>query len=194
MCDIAGTRYGYIMSEENFVACCFHKPVAKPAGPATRPIKQAAGSPKLNVALMPVPWAQHGEEQLTTGLALWWISMLALLDFHYRALVPKADMVGINEWEPAFLDEERGWVYRYRYSKWEERTSELPPAYRAPSPGNQAAFEAAVGINMDPDFELYDAGVVDSSFFGHHYPLDELDVAEDIADVYAANSPREGDA
>ncbi|KAI0187355.1 hypothetical protein EV127DRAFT_315645, partial [Xylaria flabelliformis] len=23
MCDIAGTRYGYIMTEEHFVACCF---------------------------------------------------------------------------------------------------------------------------------------------------------------------------
>ncbi|KAL7929523.1 hypothetical protein V8C35DRAFT_315468 [Trichoderma chlorosporum] len=202
MCETAGTRYGYIMTEEDFVACCFHKAEAEPAGPARR----KDGSLAMKVALMPVPWEQHGEEQLTTDLALWWMSMLALSDSRHRALVLKADMVGIGEWEPAFLDEERGWVRRHRYSKFEERTGQPPPpAYQAPSPGNQAAFEVSIGINMDLDFNLYDdsfgihghvdgAGLVDGPFFGHPDPVDEFVGAGDIADVYAANSRWEGDA
>lgn len=150
LCDMAKTRYGYIVTDQDLVACCFHKTEARTG--------QAAGSTAAadwKVALMPVPWTRHGEAQLTTDLALWWLCMLALSAPQHRALVAGADVVGIGEWEVRYVDDERGWVRRHRYYHVEQPADPPPPpVYQTPSPGNPAAFAAAVGIHMDPTFDL----------------------------------------
>lgn len=91
--------------------------------------------------------------------------MLALSAPEHRALVTEADMVGIGEWEVRYVDEERGWVRRHRYSDIEQPADPPPPpVYQTPSPGNRAVFTAAVGIHMDPSFGLdgdFDLGYVD---------------------------------
>ncbi|KAJ9130229.1 hypothetical protein NKR23_g12297 [Pleurostoma richardsiae] len=82
LCDLAKTRYGYIVTDQDLVACCFYKTEAARSG-------QTAGSTEVvdwKVALMPVPWTKYGEEQLTTDLALWWLCMLALSAPHHRNL------------------------------------------------------------------------------------------------------------
>lgn len=150
LCALAKTRYGYILTDQDLVACCFYKRRAG-AGQAAE-LSEAKG---WKVAMMPVPWTRYGETQLTTDIALWWLSMLALSAPENRALVAEADVVGIGEWERRYLDEERGWVRRHRYSNVEEPTDPpSPPAYRTPSPGNRAAFEAAVGFHIDPNFDI----------------------------------------
>ena len=68
---------------------------------------------------MPVPWTRHGEGELTTDLALWWMCMLAMSGPENRGLMAAADMVGIGEWELC-LDFQRGWVHRHRYSAFEK--------------------------------------------------------------------------
>ncbi|KAI0116471.1 hypothetical protein GGR51DRAFT_574775 [Nemania sp. FL0031] len=144
-CMIANTRYGYILTEEDLVACCFSRNKLEPK--------------KWRAALMLIPWSRHGENQLTTDLALWWLSMLAMSAPHNRAIVDEDEMVRINKWDVCFLDEERGWVRRHGYSNLEEPVEPpSPPAYHTPSPGNAAAnaaaFAAHVGINADPLFSL----------------------------------------
>lgn len=151
LCDIAKTRYGYILTDEDLVACCFSR--------------NAPNSWK--VALMPIPWSRYGENQLTTDLALWWLSMLAMSAPQHRTIVGEEEIIRINEWEVRYLDDERGWVRRHRYSNFEEPADPPPPpVYRSPSPGNvaanAAAFAAQVGINADPLFNL-DA-TADASF------------------------------
>ncbi|KAI1119728.1 hypothetical protein F5Y10DRAFT_273789 [Nemania abortiva] len=142
-CIMAKTRYGYILTDEDLVACCFSR----------------NGANKWKVALMPIPWSRHGENQLTTDLALWWLSMLAMSAPYHRAIVEEEEIVRINEWEVRYLDEERGWVRRHKYSNFEEPVDPpSPPVYRSPSPGNAAAnaaaFAAQVGINADPLFDF----------------------------------------
>lgn len=125
---------------------------------------------------MPIPWSRHGENELTTDLALWWISMLAMSVPQHRAIVGEEQMVRINAWEYYPLDdddEERGWVRRHRYSKFEEPADPpAPPAYKSPSPdnvaANAAAFAARVGINADPFFNFNaepDVPLDDFSYF-----------------------------
>ncbi|OIW34338.1 hypothetical protein CONLIGDRAFT_688134 [Coniochaeta ligniaria NRRL 30616] len=143
LCKTAKTRYGYILTDEDLVACCFSQHT----------------SDKMKVALMPIPWSRHGENQLTTDLALWWLSMLAMSGPQHRAIVREAEMVRINEWEIRYAGDERGWVRRHRYSNFEgPADSPPPPVCRPPSPGNvaanAAAFAAQVGINADPLFSL----------------------------------------
>lgn len=173
LCDMANTRYGYIVTDEDLVACCFHKAEARTgqaAGSTT-----AAGS---KVAMIPIPWTRHGRTQLTTDLALWWLCMLALSAPQHRAVVTEADMVGIGEWEVRYCDDERGWVRRHRYSDVEQPTDPPPPpGYRTPSPGNPAAFAAEVGIHMDPAFDLNDIFNL-GPFVGAECPAD-LDAAND---------------
>lgn len=71
LCNSAKTRYGYIQTDEELVACRFS--TDEQGGPTA--------------AIMPVPWSKHGAEELTTDLALWWLCMLALSETEpcYRA-------------------------------------------------------------------------------------------------------------
>ncbi|KAF2969475.1 hypothetical protein GQX73_g4135 [Xylaria multiplex] len=152
ICDVANTRYGYIQTDEDLVACYFNK--------------ETEAEDSWEVALMPIPWSRYGEDQLTTDLALWWLSMLAMSAPHHRVIVRGEEIIRINEWEICYLDEERGWVRRHRYSNFEEPVDPPPPpAYQIPSPGNAAVFEAQVGINADPLFNLNAAANADSHDF-----------------------------
>lgn len=76
-------------------------------------------------------------------------------------------MTRIDEWDVHRYDDERGWVRRHKYSKFEEPTDEpLPPAYEPPTTGSAevmaAAFNAEAGINADPAFDMFSSGVYDN--------------------------------
>lgn len=151
LCYHSETRYGYIVTEEDLVACCFN-----------------ADNPKSSlsiwsVAIMPVAWTKAGEGQLTTDLALWWLSMLAISGPENRRLVRPEHMTRINAWEEAHMDDGGNWVRRHKYSNVLEQTDEPPlPAYEPPLPGNlegmDAVFMAEVGINANAHFDLPPAG------------------------------------
>lgn len=145
LCDKAETRYGYIVTDGDLVVCCFFKPDAAAES-------ESSERKNLKVALMPVPWTRHGAGQLTTDMALWWLSMLALSPTQHRALVTQAEMVGIGEWEVHYLDDGRGWVRRHRYSN-AEQPVDLPPPPTAfdISPNNNPPFHP----NSNSDFIDY---------------------------------------
>lgn len=144
-CKIADTRYGYIQTDDELVACRF----AKKDGGGSQDSKN------WRVELMPVPWAASGVNMLTTELALWWLCMLGIADD--AAITEEDNMVRINSWDTIFLDDERGWVRRHQYSRFEEPTNApSPPAYRTPTPRNTAAFTAAIGLHALPEFEIHD--------------------------------------
>ncbi|KAI1173610.1 hypothetical protein F4777DRAFT_556968 [Nemania sp. FL0916] len=137
LCRVAGTRYGYIMTEKDFVACCFTK----------KSTEEKAQWWK--VMMMPVPWTRQGASQLTTDLALWWLSMLALSAREHRVLTTEENMVGIGEWEPIYLDEQRGWVRRHRYSGFEQPMDARAqaPSPRIPVPAAFVTDEVELGID-----------------------------------------------
>ena len=144
LCNNSGTRYGYIMTEEAFLACRFSR---------------TAMEPGWQVAVKPIPWTQHGENQLTTDLALWWLCMLAMSSPQNRALVGEYEMVGIDEWETRYLSDEQRWVRCHQYSRFEEPTTPpTPPAYSAPFPSGAIANAAVVAgqavINADSQLNI----------------------------------------
>ncbi|KAK3395001.1 hypothetical protein B0H63DRAFT_462531 [Podospora didyma] len=151
LCRLARTRYGYIQTDDETVVCCFSVP-----GDQRHVENQDNNNtqePPLNVAIMPIPWERHGVENLTTDLALWWLSMLAMAGEHHRPIVHDDEMVKIHEWDILHLDDERGWVRRHKYSNWQEPTDPPPPpAYVTPEPGNPAVFHAAVGLHANVGF------------------------------------------
>lgn len=135
ICKEAKTRYGYIQTDQDLVVCCFSNT-----------------SDNWKAAIRPIPWSTYGTQALTTDLALWWLCMLAMSGHHHRAIVEEEAIVKINEWDVIKLgdDNVHSWVRRHRYSNFEEPTSPPPlPAYTTPSPGNLAAFDAAVGFNAN---------------------------------------------
>lgn len=143
LCMIAKTRYGYIQTEEDLLVCRFSK----------------YQKDLWKVALMPIPWSRHGENQLTTELALWWLSMLAMSATQHHTIVEEKEMTRINDWELSKRDDGRGWVRRHKYSNFEEPADPPPlPVYQFPSPGNvagqYAAFATQVGIHADPLFDF----------------------------------------
>lgn len=150
LCDLTNTRYGYIQTDEELVVFCFSK-------------SANVNDTVWKAAMKPIPYSKHGPEALTTDLALWWLCMLAMSGQHNSALVPEDEMVKIDDWDFVYLDAERGWSRRHRYSNLELPTDPPPPPeYRPPSPGNPAGFQAAVGLHADPAFELHYGGTVDS--------------------------------
>ncbi|KAI1167141.1 hypothetical protein F5B18DRAFT_528510 [Nemania serpens] len=147
LCSHSNTRYGYILTDQDFLACCFS---------SADPKKRKAG---WMVAIKAVPWTKSGETQLTTDLALWWLCMLAISDPSNRELTRKELVIGIDRWDDHNHEDERGWVRRHYYSHHEEPIEPPPPPpYQTPSPDNTegiaAAFSAEVGINWDLDVDL----------------------------------------
>lgn len=138
VCHAAQTRYGYIVTDQDLVVCCFYHPEDG--------MSQAN---QLKVAMMAVPWTVHGEAQLTTDLALWWLCMLALSSTQHRAPASEADMVGIGEWEVRYVNDERGWVRRHRYSNVEQPVDLPPqPASQTLLLGNPAASDINPNNNL----------------------------------------------
>lgn len=147
LCCISQTRYGYILTDEDLVACRFS---------ASDPNTSAS---VWEAEIMPIPWSKNGPTQLTTDLALWWLCMLALSGPHNRVVTRPDRMVNVDGWEPARRDDdEQGWTERHWYSKFERPAVESPPAYATPAPddvqGQAAAFQAAVGLNANDDFAI----------------------------------------
>ncbi|KAG5940772.1 hypothetical protein E4U53_007543 [Claviceps sorghi] len=62
LCKLANTRYGYIQTEQELVACCF----------------SPQNDTKWKLAFKTVSWIASGDQDLTTDLALWWLCVLAL--------------------------------------------------------------------------------------------------------------------
>lgn len=62
LCSAAKTRYGYLQTNEELVVCCFGMD----------------GGGRRTVMMMPIAWTLHGEDQLTTDLALWWLGLMAM--------------------------------------------------------------------------------------------------------------------
>jgi hypothetical protein len=107
ICRAAGTRYGYIQTDEEMVVCCFSQDAADQA----------------KVAIMPIPWTRYGRDTLTTDLGLWWLTMLAMSSPGGCGINKEKDTVKINQWVTD-LDEERRWVHRHAYSKVEKPLSD----------------------------------------------------------------------
>lgn len=74
LCWLSQTRFGYILTNEEFVACTFS-------------IEQSNdGSNTWSAHIMPVSWSTAGESWLSTDLALWWLCMMALSSPENRSI------------------------------------------------------------------------------------------------------------
>ena len=116
LCETARTRYGYLQTDEEMVVCCFSRDEAQ----------DSTTSDALKVAIMPIPWTKYGTEVLTSDLALWWLSMLAMSPKNCRTIVKDDEMVKIDQWEQMDLGDDQGWVRRHMFSNRDEPMS--PPA------------------------------------------------------------------
>lgn len=164
VCRFAKTRYGYIQTDEELVVCRFGATDTLAQRNRDDPAAEADETEdwtNWTAEIMPIPWNTELSKTssglppqiLTTELALWWLCMLALSEGH-RELVEKRDMVPINAWDTVQSAGGSNWLRRHRYSGYEEIITTPPPAYQTPTPGNEAAFAAGVGINGDPWFDL----------------------------------------
>ncbi|KAK8914726.1 hypothetical protein VCV18_011044 [Metarhizium anisopliae] len=143
ICQNAGTRYGYIQTEDELVACCF----------------SIADGCSFKAEIMPIPWTKHGIHTLTTDLALWWLCMLAMAPDQSRKIVRERDVVRINQWR-----EVQGWqgtLYRHQYSNF-EKPKGTPDPPLSPRTFNALLEDVASCANLGPDFNG-----LGSSGFGH---------------------------
>lgn len=75
-CDQEETRYGYIMTGEEFTACHFYDMPSTAAGTAGTDYQDVK---EMGVELVRIPWRHSGQDvELTTDLALWWLCMKRL--------------------------------------------------------------------------------------------------------------------
>lgn len=118
-CRKVNTRYGYIQTATHLVAGRFN--LVQPA------VKQTP--PDMGVELMPVPWANHGHEVLTTDLALLWLHALAASGPENRCLVGLDSMVSITHWDTIMYNDWGGVVQRHRHSRIERAAGPQMPAF-----------------------------------------------------------------
>ncbi|KIH95025.1 hypothetical protein SPBR_03513 [Sporothrix brasiliensis 5110] len=145
LCSKAGTRYGYIQTDQELVACCFG---------ATPPSKSAEAWSDWTARVMPVPWNTELDElgemsngpraglnsYLTTELALWWLCMLSLSDGH-RQLVKNDEIVPIDTWDTLGLIDGSVWAHQHRYSAFVKPTAD-PTIQAAVTVGGIAGGES----------------------------------------------------
>jgi hypothetical protein len=131
ICALAGTRYGYLHTDEELVVCCFIDVTPPRAYEADGGMRKQGKAPEqqetFKAYIMPISWSCYGAEVLTSGLALWWLCMLAMSPHQPRHIARENEIVRICEWDILHLDEERGWVRRHRYSGLEEPADAPPP-------------------------------------------------------------------
>jgi hypothetical protein len=161
-CQEAQTRYGYILTEKELVVCRFSYCL------------EWTWAKKIPVSaeIMPIPWTNQGVDTLTTELAMWWLSALAMAAFHAapgnnRDLCAEDYAVPISKWHIDQLGCGRGWTRRHNYSDFEQTI--LPP----PPPRDTLACvnnPAAVFTNMG-HFTGSDFDVI-SNPGGIYYPPD----------------------
>ncbi|CAH0059178.1 unnamed protein product [Clonostachys solani] len=73
-CKLANARYGYLQTDGELVACRFS---------CTGTVWEAE--------FMPIPMELHGDNAMTTELAVWWMAMLALSDISDSAIEANND-------------------------------------------------------------------------------------------------------
>lgn len=118
LCQRTRTRYGYILTEEDMMVCCF----------STNDHLGESDKPKWSVAIRTIAWTKTGERQLTTDLALWWLCMLAISAPENRALALRQDTTPINAWGQPFKKDEQSGVW-FRCHRFSQRVEEMaaPP-------------------------------------------------------------------
>lgn len=167
-CMRAKYRYGYIQTNHAMVAVCFAK-LVHGEGPTNAVVESVAGSPAgrcdsitLHAHFMPVPWnTEHGTSggvTLNTEMALWRLCMLALAD-RPRGLEPVDQVVPIDTWVPALLDDGVTWAHRYYYSNFDR--AGVRPAPMVPDEENSTVAPASV-----PSIEIPGT---DTELFGFHF-------------------------
>lgn len=102
LCASLNTRYGYIQTDQELVVCCFSKLVVP------GPNGSAVGEQHVT-QIKPIKWTVHGEQNLTTDLALWWLCMLAMAED--PTMVSNDQLVKINHWH------DNGLSRTHHYSK-----------------------------------------------------------------------------
>ncbi|OAQ72507.1 hypothetical protein VFPPC_00464 [Pochonia chlamydosporia 170] len=178
ICEKAGTRYGYIQTNEELVACCFsYAAVGEGQAAGTGSTSGTTGR-ELKASIMPIPWTKRGVNMLTTELALWWLCMLAMAPDHDRSITTEDKMVKINEWQWCDLGVELGGLaYYHRYSRHISMTKPMSaalPSYSNPPPGNPAEFSNWLPVATQADL-------------GYNYALNESfpDVNQDATGALA---------
>ncbi|KAK3905806.1 hypothetical protein C8A05DRAFT_12427 [Staphylotrichum tortipilum] len=85
LCRKAKTPYGYIQTNEDLAVCHF---------------SMADGQERVSVKIMVVEWSNYGTEELTTDLALWWLSMMAISPAQAQgnAVADGSALVDTNKW------------------------------------------------------------------------------------------------
>ncbi|KAK7424850.1 hypothetical protein QQZ08_008480 [Neonectria magnoliae] len=106
LCDIAGTRYGSVLTDEAFAACLFARD----------------GIDAWKAFIMPIHWTKFGTQRLTTDLALWWLCMMAMSDEENRAIKQVGDLVSLGHWYLVCADDDDPnkpweWSLQHRFSK-----------------------------------------------------------------------------
>ncbi|KAI5925862.1 hypothetical protein F4810DRAFT_658581 [Camillea tinctor] len=137
LCAHSNTRYGYILTDEDFVACCFS---------TKDPSNKDSG---WTVAVKAVPWTKAGETQLTTDLALWWLCMLAVSDPRNRRLTRKEDRIEIDHWDVCLSKDGLGLVYRHHYSLLEKSINSAE-GIAAASEDPFLGLNADAGVHFGP--------------------------------------------
>ncbi|KAK7415169.1 hypothetical protein QQX98_006113 [Neonectria punicea] len=106
LCQFAGTRYGYIVTDEALVVCQFARD----------------GANAWKAFIMPIHWTKYGTKVLTTNLALWWLSMMAMSDEGNRAIKQVGELVSLGKWDLVCTDGDDPnkpweWSLQHRFSK-----------------------------------------------------------------------------
>ncbi|CAH0021754.1 unnamed protein product [Clonostachys rhizophaga] len=78
-CDLANSRYGYIQTNDELVACRFS---------CTGTVWEAE--------IMPIPMELSGDQGMTTALAIWWMAMLAMPKWEDSDIRPREKMAPLD--------------------------------------------------------------------------------------------------
>jgi len=129
-CRRAGTRFGYIQTDEALTAVCF---------------TWANGESEGVAAVRSIPWTKYGLNMLTTDLALWWLFNLAWSSDSDDPVARGEDIQEVADEKLDDQDEEHA-----AHLKNHSNAAELPglsimsPKYQMAGPDNQLAPDNAV--------------------------------------------------
>lgn len=101
-CEGAGTRYGYIQTDQELVVCRFA-------------LDDEDDDQKWRADIMPVLMSRRGRNVLTSDLALWWLCMLSLSQMEDFKLTTPDETQGIDQWEQVDSGTDYLW-WRHAYS------------------------------------------------------------------------------
>jgi hypothetical protein len=78
-CNLANSRYGYIQTDDELVACRF-----------------SCKDTVWEAEIMPIPMELSGDKGMTTALAIWWMAMLAMPDGEESYIKPRDKMTPLT--------------------------------------------------------------------------------------------------